>query len=134
MALQVSADKRVGIIYFGTKLTNASEYQYTPTMQRPGDDYSGILNSAYTPSGLRYLVEPAVRVTHANGNTSLDLQYVSHQVQKPDNNVSTTSILLRDPAYALDVTLFYKVNAQEDIIEQWSVIKNHEKGNVTLRK
>jgi alpha-galactosidase len=32
------------------------------------------------------------------------------------------------------VTLFYKVYAAEDVIEQWSVIKNNEKGNVTLHK
>ena len=134
MALQVGQDKRLGVIYFGTKLSNATEYQYAPAMYHRGDDYSGILNAAYTPSGSRNLVEPAIRVTHADGNTSLDLQYVSHKVQKTDNNVSVTSILLRDPVYALDVTLFYKVYAQEDVIEQWSVIKNNEKGNVTLHK
>src|SRR3712207_5562649 len=73
VALGVDADKRVGIIYFGTKLNNPSEYQYAPAMYRQGDDYSGILNSAYTPSGSRNLVEPAIWVTHADGNTSLDL-------------------------------------------------------------
>jgi alpha-galactosidase len=134
LALAVDADKRVGIVYFGTKLKNASEYQYAPGMYRQGDDYSGILNAAYTPSGSRNLVEPAIWVTHADGNTSLDLQYVSHQVQKTDNNVSTTNILLRDPVYALEVMLYYKVYAQENVIEQWSVIKNNEKGNVTLHK
>ncbi|WP_247236655.1 alpha-galactosidase [Telluribacter sp. SYSU D00476] len=134
LALQVGNDKRVGIIHFGTKLKNSSEYLHAPAMSRRGDDYSGILNSVYTPSGSRNLVEPAIRVTHTDGNTSLDLQYVSHSVQKTDNNVSTTSILLRDPAYALDVTLFIKVYAEEDVIEQWSVIKNNEKGNVTLHK
>ncbi|WP_207508661.1 alpha-galactosidase [Telluribacter humicola] len=134
LALQLGTDKRVGIIHFGTKLKNASEYLHAPAMSRRGDDYSGILNSVYTPSGSRNLVEPAIRVTHTDGNTSLDLQYVSHNVQKVDNNVSITSILLRDPAYALDVTLYYKVYADEDVIEQWSVIKNNEKGNVTLHK
>lgn len=134
LALQVGADQRVGIIYFGAKLNNAAEYQYAPAMYQRGDDYSGILNSAYTPSGSRNLVEPAIRVTHPDGNTSLDLQYVSHKTQKTDNNVATTSILLRDPVYALEVTLFYKVYAAENVIEQWSVIKNNEKGNVTLHK
>jgi alpha-galactosidase len=133
-AIRVDADGRLGIVYFGTRLKNAEEYRYVAGMQRRGDDYSGILNSAYTPSGSRNLVEPAIQVTHANGNTSLDLQYVSHQTEKSDNNVSTTRILLKDPQYALEVTLFYKVYAREDVIEQWSVIRNREKGNVTLFK
>ncbi|QNF34768.1 alpha-galactosidase [Adhaeribacter swui] len=134
MALQVGTDKRVGIIHFGTKLNNSAEYQYAPAMYRRGDDYSGILNAAYTPSGSRNLVEPAIQVTHADGNTSLDLQYVRHNVQKTDNNVSTTSVVLRDPVYGLEVTLYYKVYTAEDVVEQWSVIKNNEKGNVTLNK
>lgn len=134
LVLQVDADQHVGIIYFGTKLKTDSEYAHIPAMYRRGDDYSKILNSAYTPSGSRNLVEPAIEVTHANGNTSLDLQYVSHTTKKNDNNVTTTSIVLKDPAYALEVTLFYKVYADEDVVEQWSVIQNKEKGNITLHK
>lgn len=134
LVLQVGADKRVGIIYFGSKLANTAEYAFTPGMYKRGDDYSGILNSVYTPSGSRNLVEPAIEVRHANGNTSLDLQYVSHQVENNDNNVSTTRVLLRDPVYALEVSLFYKVFRQEDVVEQWSVIRNKEKGDVTLHK
>ena len=134
MALQVGPDQRVGIIYFGKKLKTPAEYQYIPTMYRRGDDYSGILNSAYTPSGSRNLVEPAIQVTHSDGNTSLDLQYVSHKVQKNDKNVTTTSVVLRDPQHPLEVTLFYKVYQNEDVIEQWSVIKNNQQGPVTLNK
>jgi alpha-galactosidase len=134
LVLQVGADKRVGIIYFGPKLSTAAEYSFTPRMYKRGEDYSGILNSAYTPSGSRNLVEPAIEVRHANGNTSLDLQYVSHQVDNTDGNVATTRVLLRDPVYALEVSLFYKVYRQEEVVEQWSVITNKEKGDVTLVK
>ncbi|GEO04016.1 alpha-galactosidase [Adhaeribacter aerolatus] len=134
LALQVGADQRVGITYFGKKLKTPAEYQYVPAMYRRGDDYSGILNAAYTPAGSRNLVEPAIQVTHSDGNTSLDLQYVSHKVQKIDKNVSTTSLLLRDPQHPLEVTLFYKVYYDENVVEQWSVIKNTQQGPVTLHK
>ncbi|MDB5262607.1 MAG: alpha-galactosidase [Adhaeribacter sp.] len=134
VALQVGTDQRVGITYFGRKLKTTSEYQLIPAMYRRGDDYSGILNSAYTPSGSRNLVEPAIQVTHADGNTSLDLQYVRHQVHKNDKNVTTTILVLKDPKYALEITLFYKVYQAEDVIEQWSVIKNDEAGPVVLHK
>jgi alpha-galactosidase len=103
-------------------------------MYKRGDDYSGILNSAYTPAGSRNLVEPAIEVTHANGNTSLDLQYLSHFVEKKDDNVSVTSVALRDPAYALDVTLFFKTYYRDDVVEQWTTISNKEKGTITMQK
>jgi alpha-galactosidase len=134
LVLQVDTGNRAGIIYFGKKLANSSEYALVPGMYKRGDDYSGILNAAYTPSGSRNLVEPAIEVTHANGNTSLDLQYVSNNKQKVDDNVTVTSVLLKDPQYALEVTLFYKTYYREDVVEQWSVIKNKEKGGVTLQK
>jgi alpha-galactosidase len=134
IALQVGNDQRLATIYFGTKLKDTSEYKLVRRMYRRGDDYSGILNSAYTPAGSRNLVEPAIEVTHANGNTSLDLQYVSHSTEKTDDNVSVVSILLRDPAYALEVSLFYKLYYKEDVVEQWSVIRNKEKGSVTMEK
>ncbi len=134
LVLQVGEDKRVGIIYFGPKLKNASEYEQIPGMYRKGDDYSGVLNAAYTTAGSRNLVEPAIQVTHADGNTSLALEYVSHQEKKENDNVTLTSILLKDPAYDLNVTLYYKVYHQENVVEQWSAIRNNEKGAVTLHK
>lgn len=134
IALEVGKDKRLGTVYFGTKLANADEYKNVSEMRRQGSDYSGILNSAYTPAGSRNLLEPAITVSHADGNTSLDLQYVSDKKQQVDANVSITSIVLKDPVYAFEVTLFYKVYADDDVVEQWSVIKQNEKGNVTLHK
>lgn len=134
LVLQVGADKRVSSIYFGAKLKTGAEYGAIPGMYRRGDDYSGILNSAYTPGGSRNLVEPAIEATHANGNTSLDLQYISHAEQKLDGNVSVTSVVLKDPAYAFEVTLFYKIYFKEDVVEQWTEIRNKERGAVTLHK
>lgn len=134
IALQVRADIRVGMVYFGTKLSNRNEYQKVPSTRRQSGDYSGVLNSVYTPAGSRNLVEPAIEVTHADGNNSLDLQYVSDQTQQLDAHVSLTSIVLKDPVYPFQVTLYYKVYEDDDVVEQWSVIKHTEKKDVTLQK
>jgi len=134
IVLQVGQDLRVATVYFGTKLKDTSEYKFVHRMYRRGNDYSGILNAAYTPAGSRNLVEPAIEVTHADGNTSLDLQYVSHTIEKSDDNVSLVTLLLKDPVYALEVSLLYKIYFKEDVIEQSSIIRNKEKGNVTLQK
>ena len=134
LVLQTDKDNRLGTIYFGKKLLATSENASISHEYHYNDPNAGIYNSAYTPSGSWSLVEPAIQVTHSDGTTSLELKYVSHQVQKIDDNVSQISILLKDPAYPVEVTLWYKVYAQENVIEQWTVIKHTEKKNITLQK
>jgi alpha-galactosidase len=134
LVLQAQANKDLNIIYFGEKLADANEYNNVSKTYRQTEDYTQILNSAYTPSGSRNLVEPAITVTHADGNNSLDLKYVSHKIDKVDNDVSLLSVVLKDPVYPFQVTLYYRSFFNEDVIEQWSVISHSEKGNVTLQK
>ncbi len=134
LVLQVNSNKGLNIIHFGEKLGDPKEYAQIPSTYKQAEDYTGVLNSAYTPSGSRNLMEPAISVTHADGNNSLDLKYVSHNINKIDDNVTLTSILLKDPVYNFEVTLYYKTYYKEDVTEQWSVIKHHEKGNVILNK
>ena len=122
------------IVYFGTRLPDKDDYSKIGTQYRQGTDYSGVFNAAYTPSGSSNLVEPAISVTHADGNTSLDLQYVSQQTQSFGNNITETAILLKDPVYPFQVILHYKVYANEDVIEQWATIKHQEKKAVVLHK
>jgi alpha-galactosidase len=134
LVLQSGKDKDLKIIYFGKKLANTAEYKNISTSSTQTEDYTGILNSAYTPSGSRNLVEPAISVTHADGNNSLDLKYVKHEVKTISDGVSLLSIVLKDPVYNFEVTLYYKSFFAEDVMEQWSVIKHGEKGNVILQK
>jgi alpha-galactosidase len=134
LILQSNSDKNLGIIYFGEKLSQSSEYAAISKMYKQSEDYTGVLNSAYTSSGSRNLVEPAITVSHADGNNSLDLKYVGHTIKVVDKNVSLLTVELKDPVYALEVELFYKIYFNEDVIEQWSTIKNNEKGNVVLKK
>jgi alpha-galactosidase len=134
LVLQTDTNKHLGTIYFGKKLTNNKEYLQVPALYKQTSDYTGVLNSVYTSSGSRNLVEPAISVTHADGNNSLDLKYVSHEVKQIDNNVSLLSIVLKDPVYNFSVTLYYKTYFKEDVVEQWSSIQHQEKGNVTLHK
>lgn len=133
LVLQVSADRRLDMVYFGSKLSDRSEYPNiakTYGLEHKTDEY----NSAYTPSGSRNLLEPALAVTHADGSKSLDLQYINHTVTKINDDVSLLSIDLKDPAYDFEVTLNYQTYFNEDVTEQWSVIKHHEKKDVILNK
>jgi len=134
IVLQVAPNKDVNTIYLGKKLSNPGEYGDIPGAYQQGNNYSGMYNSAYTPAGSRNLLEPAIAVTHADGNNSLDLKYVHHSVTRVSDDISLLSIQLKDPVYDFEVTLYYKSYYKEDVIEQWSVIEHHEKGNVVLQK
>ncbi|KIA84848.1 alpha-galactosidase [Flavobacterium sp. AED] len=134
MLLQTDNNNRLMTVYFGKPLENASEFATVSAGYNYDYSNQGIYNSAYTPSGTWNLSEPAIQVKHADGNTSLELKYVSHKTEKIDANSSITSIILKDPIYPFEVTLFYKVWAKENVIEQWTEIKHNEKKAVLLQK
>lgn len=134
LVLRVEPNKDLQTVYYGKRLANPGEYALVTSVYRQPSDPSGMFNAAYTPSGSRNLIEPAISVTHADGNFSLDLRFVSQQTTKINDDVSLLTILLKDPVYDFEVTLYYKSYYKEDVIEQWSMIRHHEKGNVILRK
>lgn len=134
VVLQVDAKGQLSTLYFGTKLSNTAEYSQVPSAYKQSEDYSGVANAAYTAAGTKNLLEPAIAVTHTDGNNGLDLRYVSHKTISRGPGIEETSILLKDPVYPFEVTLYYKIYKAEDVIEQWSVIRHQEKGNVTLQK
>jgi alpha-galactosidase len=132
--MQTDSNNRLRTIYFGKPFENESEYAGVSANYNYDESNAGIYNSSYTPAGTWNLSEPAIQVKHADGNPSLELKYVSHKKEIIDNNTSVTRILLKDPVYPFEVTLFYKVWTKENIIEQWTEIKHKEKKEVLLQK
>jgi alpha-galactosidase len=132
--LQTDRDKRLRTIYVGKSLQDAGEYSSVASGYRYFDNNAGIYNAAYTPAGTWNIAEPAIQVVHGDGNSSLDLKYVSHSQKKVDENVSLTSIVLGDDVYPFRVTLKYKTWYSENVIEQWTEIEHEESGPVVLKK
>ncbi|MCX6335537.1 MAG: alpha-galactosidase, partial [Bacteroidia bacterium] len=132
--LQTDKNERLRTIYFGEPLNDESEYATVADSYYFNDKNSGIYNAAYTPAGTWNLSEPAIQVVHADQNTSLELTYDSHTVEEIDSNTTLTTILLKDPCYPFQVSLFYKVWKNENVIEQWTEIKHNEKKAVRLLK
>ncbi|GAB3890162.1 alpha-galactosidase [Spirosoma agri] len=134
LVIRIDKDQNPTIVHLGQRLIRPDEYGKIPENGKRGEDYTGLYNSVYTPAGGRNLLEPAIQVTHADGNPSLDLRYVRHE-RKPDGDgVVLTTIYLKDPQYPFEVTLYYKAYQNEDVIEQWSTIRHTEKKNVVLHK
>ncbi len=115
-------DGRLYQVYLGSKLGSVADITEFKT--------SGHL--AYATFGTDNLFEPAIRMTHNDGNPSLELKYVSHNIEKPSEDITLTSILLRDPEYPVEVTIYIKSYIQEDVIEQWTEIVQKEAKPVTI--
>lgn len=88
---------------------------------------------AYPAMGGRNFREPALRVTHADGDMNTELRYMSHSSrQLADPNVTETVVKMTDCCQALDVELVFTAYARENVITTHTVIRNREQGPVTL--
>ncbi|MBN8823240.1 MULTISPECIES: alpha-galactosidase [unclassified Spirosoma] len=134
LVIRIDKEQIPTLVHLGAKLRNTTEYAAIPANGKRGEDYTGIYNSVYTPAGGRNLLEPAIQVTHADGNPSLDLKYIRHETQSIADGVVLTKVYLKDPQYPFEVTLYYKAYQKEDVIEQWSSIRHTEKKSVVLHK
>ncbi|WP_167605231.1 alpha-galactosidase [Maribellus sediminis] len=134
MLLQTSREGRLNTVYFGEPLQNEAEYKEVADRFNFRDNNAGIYNATYTTSGTWNLVEPAIEVVQSDGNTSLELKYVSHTQEKTDDNATLTVINLEDAQYHFNVKLFYKAWTAENVIEQWTEIEHNQKKAVVLKK
>lgn len=134
MVLTVDKGHLLHVSYFGKKLEDKNDYiQFKQQLQQAGDP-SGVSNAPYSTAGSRNLFEPAISVIHADGNTSLALQYVSSSIKKVSDDIVETSVQLKDPVYDFKVTLIYRAYQTENVVEQWAEILQNEQGDVRLNK
>lgn len=134
LLLQTDKDGRLCTAYFGKRLSDTASYNNIAGQYHYEDENSSLTNNAYTPAGTWNIMEPAIEIEHADGNQSLELKYISHSIKSETNDTRITSIILRDPVYGTEVTLFYKTYYRDNVVEQWSVIRNKEKKEIVLKK
>ena len=133
--LQTDENNRLKIVYFGKSLTNVTEYERVGEAFNFDSEGADSNNSAFTVAGINNnFVEPAIAVVHVDGNNSLDLLYNSHTSSNTDDGAILTTVTLKDPVYPFFVELNYKVWSGYDVVEQWSVIRHTENGEVLLNK
>lgn len=131
MILNVSPDGTLFFQHFGGKIDPSTASFDKVKSYRRWDH--GTDNEAYSTMGARNFREPALRVTHTDGDLNTELRYLAHESRKLDNgNVTQTTIQLTDRKQALDVDLIYTAYARENVITTRTVIRNREKGDVVL--
>lgn len=126
--LALSTDKKGNLFqqYFGMK---AGVDAIFGNGERHDQAYPTIQSS----SDFSYWQTPALHIIHSDGHTSTMLRYVKSETTKTDNNVTLTTVELKDPNYDFTVRLHFKTYAKEDVIEQWAEIHNNEAGDVVLK-
>jgi alpha-galactosidase len=124
MIFGVNKDKKLMIHYYGEKLSDdQSIFDAGINLNRDAVPCYGIKSTTGVVS---------MRVTHADGNLSLDLEYVSHSVNALDDNSLLTEIRLKDKIYPFYVTLKLTSFLQQDVIEMSSEFYHEETKPVML--
>ena len=136
LVLETDKDNSLLLSYIGKKLKNTAEYSSIQSLDKykPGSDDLFNKREAYIASGSLNLLEPALTVTHADGNKSTELTFSRVEEKQIDQNRKLTSIVLKDAKYNFEVSLHYLSYFNEDVIEQWVQIVHKEKGDVVLNK
>lgn len=83
--------------------------------------------------GGHYTGEPAVAVTHADGNRTIDLRYLSHEQITVTDNLIETRIRMKDAVYDFFATFIYQAWQEEEILTSKVVFENNEEGSVLLK-
>ncbi|MCC3154403.1 alpha-galactosidase [Hymenobacter sp. BT770] len=120
LVLAVGDKQRIFQTYLGPRLA-ATDHKLLPNR-----------HEAYVPAGTDNLFEPALRVVHADGNPSMALAFADVQTSKTGDDVTTTTIHLRDPSYPVDVRLHFTAYYKEDVIKTWTEITHRENRPVVL--
>lgn len=133
LVLQVTENARLYQTYLGDKLLHEEDLSRLKWQVHAASDVSVSERGweVYSGSGNEDFFEPALAVTHADGNPSTWLYYVSSSTHAVDGGTQT-DILLRDDKYPLEVTLHYVAYPEEDVIKTWSEIRHQEKKAVNL--
>ena len=133
LVFTTSPSGRLYQVYFGTPLANASEYELLPWSVYAASDGAVCTrgHEVYATSGNEEFFEPALAITHADGNPTTYLYYKSHR-QSPVDGGMETVITLDDDKYPVEVELHYVAYAKENVIKAWSVITHKEKKPVRL--
>ena len=133
LVLQVAENARLYQTYLGDKLLHEEDLNRLKWQVHAASDVSVSERGweVYSGSGNEDFFEPALAVTHADGNPSTWLYYVSSSTHAVDGGTQT-DILLRDDKYPLEVTLHYVAYPEEDVIKTWSEIRHQEKKAVNL--
>ena len=133
LVMKVSPKGRLYQVYLGDKLNNAADYDRIAWNTYAASDgaVSTRGHEVCAASGNEDYFEPAVAITHADGNMTTYLRYKGVETKAVDGGTETI-ITLQDDKYPDTVKLHYVAYNKENVIKAWSEISHNEKSPVML--
>ena len=133
LVLKVSPKGRLYQVYYGDKLKNVADYDNISWNTYAASDGAVTTrgHEVYATSGNEDYFEPAVAITHADGNMPTYLYYKGVETKAIDGGTETI-ITLQDNKYPDTVKLHYAAYDKENVIKAWTEISHNEKSAVTL--
>lgn len=132
LSLVLEVDKNGTLLhrYFGQRLADPSPF-LSKVLYRTSE--YGTRNEAYSTMGGKNFREPALRVTHWDGDLNTELIFRKAE-RNFDNSKDTEELVvyLKDKKYPFEVKLFYKAYWKEDVFTMHTEIINKECGDVVL--
>lgn len=131
LVLEVKSNGRLYQAYLGEKLSEGTPLSllFMPQANQTWPMPAG--NEVYPVMGTEDYFEPALQLTHNNGNPTSVLKYASH-TQNARNGATETIVRLRDEKYPISVNLHYLAYTKEDVICQWAEIGHGEAKPISL--
>ena len=131
LVLEVKSNGRLYQAYLGEKLSEGTPLSllFMPQANQTWPMPAG--NEVYPVMGTEDYFEPALQLTHNNGNPTSVLKYASH-TQTARNGITETIVKLRDEKYPISVNLHYLAYTKEDVICQWAEISHGEAKPISL--
>lgn len=133
LVLEVGPNNRLYQTYLGPKLRHEEDLSNLSWSQHAGSDGSVSTRGweVYSTSGNEDFFEPALGITHADGNMTTYLYYVDSSQEAVPGGVHTR-INLRDDKYPVNVTVNYVAYPKENVIKTWTEISHQEKKPISM--
>ena len=122
-AFRIDSQGQPEHLYWGKRIERAEDF-----LPREDADPRYMERELSAFGDMRYL-ETGIKVMFSDGVRDFRFTVTDHQV-----NGDVLSVTLKDIHYPFEVTLFYKVHEEFDVLERWQVAKNLGTEPITLER
>ena len=130
MVLDAPVGGKLQIRYFGPSLSQTDFENILYSGIKPYDVYPAYGRLTVHEPGF----EPALAVTHADGNMTTELVVDEVKVVEEPSGIEVTRVCMKDKVYPFDVDVCFRTYPDVDMIETWTEISSNEKKPVLLRR
>jgi alpha-galactosidase len=122
-AFQIDGHGQPEHLYWGKRIERMEDF-----LPKEDTDPRFIERELSAFGDMRYL-ETGIKVEYFDGVRDFRFTVIDHQV-----NGDVLSVTLKDIHYPFEVTLFYRVHEEYDVLERWQVARNLGKEPITLER